>query len=159
MVHSVEHSWASPCAASASTELEHRKCPPAPPGTSPIFHGRTFSWSQTSAAPWGIRRVHLLPPIPSKPQQMSLQQRANQTCSLTTILRRKDLAQCPVKPGRARRGEELHETQWAKIERHKFPLASTPTVSVAENKLEPRGGFWAVPAVAVWKTYKLIGAG
>lgn len=75
------------------------------------------------------------------------------------VSRRKDPDQCPVKPGRARRGEELHETQWAKTELHKFPLASTPTVSVVENKPEPRGGFWAVPTVAVWKMYKLIGAG
>lgn len=29
------------------------------PGTNHIFADRTFSWSQTSAAPWGIRRVHL----------------------------------------------------------------------------------------------------
>lgn len=37
--------------------------------------------------------------------------------------------------------------------------ASTPTVSVVENKRQPQGGFWAVPTVAVWKMYKLIGAG
>lgn len=83
----------------------------------------------------------------------------NQTCSLATKARRKDLDHCPVKPGRARTGEELHEIQWARIELHKFPLAFTPTVSVVENQPEPWGGFWAVPTVGVWKMYKLIGAG
>lgn len=48
-------------------------------------------------------------------------------------------------------------SQWANAAFHKFPLASTPTVSVVKNKTKPRGGFWAVRIVSAWNTQLQLG--
>lgn len=48
-------------------------------------------------------------------------------------------------------------SQWAKAAFHKFPLASTPTVSVVKNKTKPRGGFWAIRIVSAWNTQLQLG--